>query len=91
MSISKNKCCYLSICLHLLKHAVQWNSMFVTLSLIVDGATEKVLQFTMPYKSIYNKDFCFNEDKCIFEHCKKVKTVNCPSKFALFTFQWCPL
>jgi hypothetical protein len=27
------------------------------MSLIVDGATEKVLQFTMLHKSIYNKNF----------------------------------
>jgi len=29
----------------------------------------------MLLKSIYNKNLCFNEQKCIFEHCGKIKTI----------------
>ncbi len=32
----------------------QWSSMFFAFSLIIEGTTEKVLQFLMPLKSIYN-------------------------------------
>jgi hypothetical protein len=38
-------------------------------SLIIEGATEKVLQFIMPLKSIYKQNLGFIEQKCIFEHC----------------------
>ncbi len=37
-------------------------------SLIIEDNTEKVLQFIMPVKSIYNKNLGFIEQKCIFEH-----------------------
>jgi hypothetical protein len=37
-------------------------------SLIIEGATEKVLQFIMRLKSIYNKNFGFVEQKMYFEH-----------------------
>jgi hypothetical protein len=30
-------------------------------SLIIEGTTEKVLQFTMPLKSINSKNLCFDE------------------------------
>jgi hypothetical protein len=36
--------------------------------MIIEGTTEKVLQFIMPLKSIYNRNFGFTEQKCIFEH-----------------------
>ena len=45
-----------------------------TFSLIIDGATEKVLQFMMPLKSIRNKNFGFMEQKCIFDNYSKVVT-----------------
>jgi hypothetical protein len=45
-----------------------------TYSLIIVGATEKVLQFRISLKSIYDKNFGFMEQKCIFENCIKVKT-----------------
>ena len=35
--------------------------------LIIEGTTEKVLQYTRPLKSIYNKNLGFIEQKCIFE------------------------
>jgi hypothetical protein len=37
---------------------------------IIGGATEKVLQLKMPPKSMYNKNCC------IFEHRRKVETIN---------------
>jgi len=43
-------------------------------SLIIEGATEKVLQFTMPLKSYHIRNIGFNEQKCIFEHPGKVET-----------------
>ncbi len=46
----------------------------LTLSFIVEGTTEKVSHFIMPLKSIYNRNFCFNQQKYIFEHFGKVKT-----------------
>ncbi len=35
-------------------------------SLIIEGTTEKVLQFIMPLKSIYNRNFGFIEQKNVF-------------------------
>jgi hypothetical protein len=34
--------------------------------LIIEGITEKVLQFIMPLKSIYNRNFSFIEQKMYF-------------------------
>jgi hypothetical protein len=44
----------------------QWNSTFLAFSLIIEGATEKVLQFIMPLKSIHNKNLGFVEQKNVF-------------------------
>ncbi len=35
-------------------------------SLIIEGTTEKVFQFIMPLKSIYNRNFGFIEQKMYF-------------------------
>jgi hypothetical protein len=43
-------------------------------SLMIEGTTEKVLQFMMPLKSIYNKNLGFIEQKCIFEYYREVQT-----------------
>ncbi len=40
--------------------------------LIIQGTTEKVLQFRMQLKSIYNKNLGFIEQKCVFEHSGEV-------------------
>ncbi len=56
----------------------QWNSTFFTFALIVEGATEKVFQFVMTLKTIYNKNFGFIEQKCIFENYRMVK---CKKKY----------
>ncbi len=44
----------------------QWNNPFLKYTLITEGATEKVAQFIMPLKSVYDKNLCFNGQKCIF-------------------------
>jgi hypothetical protein len=47
---------------------------------IIEGTTEKVLQFIMPLKSIYNRNFGFIEQKCIFlnttESFSKANSIN---------------
>ncbi len=47
----------------------------VKLLFIIEGATEKGLQFIMPLKSVFEKNFCFNQQK-FWKHCGKLKTVN---------------
>ncbi len=42
------------------------NSMLFKLSLIIEGAIEKISQFIMPLKSIDNKNVCFNEQIVYF-------------------------
>ena len=49
-----------------LKNVNQWNSVFFAFLLIIEGATEKVLQFIMPLKSIYKRNFGFIEQKMYF-------------------------
>jgi len=43
--------------------------------LITEDATEKVLQFIMTMKSVYSKNLCFNEQKCMFEHWVKTAKI----------------
>ncbi len=57
-----------------------WNTTFLQLSLITEGATEKVSQFILSLRSVYNKNECFNEQKC-----QKLK-----NNF-IFTFLSCPV
>jgi hypothetical protein len=49
-----------------LKNVNQWNSGFFAFLLIIEGTTEKVLQFIMPLKSIYKRNFGFIEQKKYF-------------------------
>ena len=44
----------------------QWNSTFFAFWLIIEGAKEKVLQFKMQLKSVYNKNLGFIEQKLYF-------------------------
>ena len=44
----------------------QWNSMFIAFSLIIEGTTEKVLQFMMPLRTIFNQNLGFTEQKMYF-------------------------
>ncbi len=55
----------------------QWNSTFFAFLIIVEGTTEKVLQFIMPLKSIYNKNLGFIEQKCIYEEYAEIQTRKC--------------
>ncbi len=43
--------------------------------MIIEGATEKVLQFEMPLKSIYVKTLALLNKKYIFEHNREVQTI----------------
>jgi hypothetical protein len=56
-----------------IKKNFYWNSKFFYNFFIIEGATEKVLQFMLQLKSIYIRNFGFVKLKCIFEHCRKVK------------------
>jgi hypothetical protein len=48
---------------------------FFAFSLIIEGTTEKVLQFLMPIMSIFYQNLGFNEKKCLFEHNREVQTI----------------
>ncbi len=39
---------------------------------IIEGAAKKVFQFIMPMEPIYNKNICFNEQKCILKYIFKI-------------------
>jgi hypothetical protein len=49
-------------------------SLQINLALIIEGTTEKISQFTIAPKSVCSKKLCFNEQKCIFEHCRSFGT-----------------
>jgi hypothetical protein len=51
-------------------------TIFFKLSLIKEGATEKVSQFILPLKSIYNKTFCLITQNVFFEIYRKVKSIS---------------
>jgi hypothetical protein len=44
----------------------QWNSSFFAFPLIIEGITEKALQFIMPLKSIYNQNLVSLNKKMYF-------------------------
>jgi hypothetical protein len=44
----------------------------------IEGTTEKVLQFMIAFKLIYNKNLGFIKPKCIFEHYREVQTRKTP-------------
>ncbi len=46
---------------------------FFAFSLFIEGATEKVLQFIMPLKSIYIKNLGFIEKKIFFNTTERFK------------------
>ncbi len=45
-------------------------------SLIIKGTSEKVSQFMMLLKSIYNKNICFNTQKFTLKRYRNVKSLN---------------
>ena len=51
---------------------ILWNNAFFSFKLIVEGTTD-VSKFKMPLMATYIKMFCVNEQKCIFEHHRKIK------------------
>jgi hypothetical protein len=48
--------------------------MFFAFSLIIEGTTEKVLQFIMPLKSIYSRNFGFIAQKMYFLTLQRVSS-----------------
>jgi hypothetical protein len=72
----------------------------IAFSFVTEVATEKVLQFILPLKSVYSRNFGFAEQKCNFEHCGKVKSrkkdqqndiIFVINHLLCFPFQSCPL
>ncbi len=59
---------------------------FIKLSLIIEGAAEKVSQFKMEMKTNDRINFCFNEQNFIFENYKKVETINNHHNDIIFVF-----
>ncbi len=53
----------------------EWNSMFFSFSLIVEGTTEMVLQFILSPKAIYNKSLGFIEQKMYLWTNRKVRKI----------------
>ncbi len=47
----------------------------IAISMIIEGTTEKVLQFKMPLMSVYNKNLGFIAQICIAEHYTEVQTI----------------
>jgi hypothetical protein len=45
---------------------LQWNIAIFAILFIIEGTTEKVMQYIMPLKSIYNRNFGFIEHKMYF-------------------------
>jgi hypothetical protein len=63
------------------------NITFINLSLIIEGATEKISQFVITLKSIRNKNVYFVEQKCIFENCEEAETFNNLKTYNSFVFK----
>ncbi len=42
---------------------MKWTSTFFEIELIIEGATEKVSQFLMRLRSLYDKNACYTEPK----------------------------
>ncbi len=60
---------YVKILAAVLEHSLSpllMEQHFFAFSLIIEGTTEKVFQFIMPLKSIYNRNFGFIEQKMYF-------------------------
>ncbi len=55
---------------------INGTARFFAFSLIIDGITNKVFQFIMPLKPIYNRNFGFIEQKIYFEHYRQFQARN---------------
>jgi hypothetical protein len=51
------------------------NSMFFAFSFIIEGATEKVLQFSILIMPILKQNLGFDEKVCNYEHYREVQTI----------------
>jgi hypothetical protein len=60
------------------------------LSLIKEGATGRVSQFIMPLKSVYIKNVCFSEQKCINYYLYNYN-ISVIKEMLCMPFQSCPL
>jgi len=56
---------------------VNGTARFLAFLIIVEGTTEKVLQFIMPLELLYNKNLGFIEQKNIFEEYTEIQTKKC--------------
>ncbi len=52
--------------------------------MILEGATEKVSQFIIQPKSIYNKNYVLINKNVFFKHCRYVKTIKKLNYIVLF-------
>ncbi len=50
--------------------------MFFAFSIIIEGTTEKVMQFMMPLKSVYNKNLGFMEKNVFLNTTDRFKQAN---------------
>ncbi len=57
-------------------------------SLNIEGTTEKMLQFILSLKSIYNNNLGLIEQKCIFEHYREIQTVKNQSNVIVFAMNF---
>ncbi len=51
------------------------NGTFLTMTLVIEGTTEKVVQFIMPQMSINHKNVCLKKQKCTLKIVHRVKTI----------------
>ncbi len=63
--------------------------VFFTFKIIIEAATENVLQLIMPLKSICNKNFCFHDQICLFKDCKKIETIKSLKNYFVLVFKNC--
>jgi hypothetical protein len=75
---------------------IERNSVIFTYSVIIEGATENLLQFKMPLKSIWDKTLV-SLNKNVFSTARWLKPKNifiitlfCNKTFVLFTFSELP-
>ncbi len=67
-----------------MKSALLMEQHIFSLSLIIEDATEKVLQFKMQQSPVSWETFDLKNKKSIFEYCRKVNTINSLYNFILF-------
>ncbi len=75
--------------MHKIKVLQQCNGTahFLTFSMIKKGAAEKVLQFIVPFKSIYNQNLDFIKQKMYFDHYRESQTIQNLLIFIIFVMK----